>query len=461
MQIETEQTPQPKQDTSSWFKHSPMVKVGLIGILILLLLIPSAWVTSLIEERQTRAQEAIQEVSEKWSGEQYLTGPILVLPYNKYIVTEVIDTNKKVQKKVEVITKEAFFLPHQLQINGALKPENRNRGIFDIVVYHSNMHMKGYFEKPNVTALGIKEEEVLWSKAYLVNGVSDLRGLGENPVVVFNNKNYPSEPTNLIENNVLLEKNFASFVDVTATDSLLHFEISFPLKGSSKLFLYPMGKSTQVLLSGTWSDPKFDGNYLPENSMVGDTFSANWKILSFNRSFPQQWIKQPADILSTAFGVVLLMPVDQYQKSIRTAKYGILIILLTFASLFLIELLVKKSIHPFQYILIGAALIIYYTLLISVSEHLGFNLAYLISSVTIIALISLYSVSIFHNNKISLLLTALLTAFYSYIFIITQQQDFALLLGSVALLIIIATLMFVSRKIDWYNTTTLNSAKTN
>ncbi|MES2690843.1 MAG: cell envelope integrity protein CreD [Bacteroidota bacterium] len=447
--MNTENT-RPANSISTWLRESVMVKITVIGLLILFLLIPSSWVNSLMEERQGRVTEAIEEVSQKWSTAQHVTGPMLVLPYKKTIITKITTADKKTEDKIETYTEEASFLPHELNINGNLKPQNLTRGIFDVVVYNSTIAMKGYFEKPNLATLGIKPEDVYWNKAYLVNGLSDLRGIGENPKISFNHTVYQSEPSNMFEESNLFRKNFSSFVRISPSDSIIPFTISFPLKGSSNLYFYPMGKSTHVTLAGEWSNPKFDGFYLPENRNVTERFTANWKILNFNRPFPQQWVTTPANIESTAFGVNLIMPVDQYQKSIRTSKYGILIILLTFVSLLLIELIVKKHIHPFQYTLIGIALTIYYTLLLSISEHIGFNFSYLISSAVIIMLISLYSISIFNNRKITALLASLLTIFYTYIFVITQQQDYALLLGSIGLLIIIAVLMYVSRKIDWY-----------
>lgn len=440
----------PTNSLVKWLRESVMIKIAIIGALTLFFIIPLVWVSTIIDERQGRLNEAVQEVSQKWSDTQYVTGPVLVLPYRKTVITKVNAGDQKMEDKVETFTEEAFFLPRELNITGNLDPKTLSRGIFDVVVYNSRIGMQGYFDKPNLTALGIKEEDVYWDKAYLVNGLTDLRGIIENPKITFNQTVYPSEPVNLAQEHSIFRKNFSAFVPLHATDSMIPFSVSLPLKGSSKLYFYPMGKSTHVKLTGTWSDPKFDGFYLPEDREIKETFTANWRISNFNRPFPQQWTSIPPGMEASAFGVSLIMPVDQYQKSMRSAKYGILIILLTFVSLLLIELIVKTNIHPFQYTLIGAALVIYYTLLISFSEHIGFNLSYLISSTVIIVLISLYSVSIFHNGRITALLTALLTICYLYIFVIIQQQDYALLLGSLGLLTTVAVLMYVSRKIDWY-----------
>ncbi|HYC84373.1 MAG TPA: cell envelope integrity protein CreD, partial [Chryseosolibacter sp.] len=226
--------------------------------------------------------------------------------------------------------------------------------------------------------------------------------------------------------------------------------ITLSLKGSKSLQFIPSGKTTTVRLGGSWSSPSFDGDFIPINRSVDDsTFTATWKVSHFNRPFSQQWIGKQQQ-LGSSFGVNLLIPVDQYQKSMRTAKYGIMIILLTFIAMFMVEIIRKIRIHPFQYILIGAALIVYYTLLLSLSEHFGYNLSYAIASASTIILISLYSSTFLHSGKLTLLFTLILSVFYGFIFVIIQEQDYSLLLGSVGLFIIIATLMFFSRNIDWY-----------
>src|SRR5690606_762077 len=204
-------------------------------------------------------------------------------------------------------------------------------------------------------------------------------------------------------------------------------------------------------VKSTWASPSFDGEFLPASREVTKAgFTANWQVLHFNRPLPQQWTHEGEEISGADFGVKLLVPVDQYQKSIRTAKYGVMIILLTFMALFLVEITQKVRIHPFQYILIGAALIIYYTLLLSFSEHVGYNMAYLISSVATVTLITLYSTTFFNARKLTLLLSVLLVAFYAFVYIIILQEDLSLLIGSVGLFLMIAALMYFSRKVRYY-----------
>jgi inner membrane protein len=430
-----------------WFRESIVVKLFSIGFLVLLLLIPASWLESIIKERQERATEVVNEVANKWSGDQQVSGPVLVLPFKKITKFTKDDREDIVESR-----EEAFFLPEDLKMNTNIKPQQLNRGIFDVVVYNSDFEIKGNFTPPNLDALQIPNENVLWDQAYLIFGISDLRGIVENPQIQFGNESFSSEPDQ--NASVLFRKNISAKLNLKeAITSSKDFTVKLALKGSGKLSFLPMGKSTQIKAEGNWGNPSFTGAYLPINRDVKDSlFTAEWKVLHFNRSFPQQWVGHKEDLSDSSFGLDLLMPVDQYQMTLRTAKYGILIILLTFIALLMIEIICKVRIHPFQYILIGAALIIYYTLLLSLSEHdkIGYNLAYLIASSATVILISLYSTSFLPNKKIVALLTFLLVVFYSFIFTITQSQDYALLLGSIGLFLIVGILMYVSRKISWY-----------
>jgi inner membrane protein len=451
-----------------WIQESIMVKLFSIGFLILILLIPSAWIEHLMYERQQRATEVIDEVADKWSGNQTLAGPVLIIPYKKQVV---IDKGKD-GKEVSEFTEKAFFLPNTLDITGKLKPEILKRGIFDAVVYGSSLQVNSSFDKPDFKSLAIPESMVLWDQAYLVMGITDHRGINGNPTFKVGDEALPAEPTNNI--GIIVRKSFrpasGDYTDETTTTpdqtgngiiikptwtSAENFNgnvsISLDLRGSKRLDFVPTGKTTDVKLQGDWNNPSFDGEFLPITRTVSEKeFSATWKILHFNRPFSQQWTENNKELSGADFGVKLLIPVDQYQKSIRTAKYGVLIILLTFMALFLVEITQKIRIHPFQYILIGAALIIYYTLLLSFSERLGYDLAYLISSAATIILISLYSTTFFTSTRLAILFSGVLTLFYAFIYVIILEQDFSLMFGSIGLFLIVAAIMYFSRKVRWY-----------
>jgi inner membrane protein len=452
-----------------WIQESIMVKLFSIGFLILILLIPSSWIDDLIYERQQRADQVMDEVASKWSGAQTVSGPVLVIPYRKL---EVIDRGKEGKETHEIVAK-AFFLPGQLNVTGKVKPEVLHRGIFDAVVYESSLNVQSVFDAPDFKTLQISEEMILWKDAYMVFGISDLRGISENPAFTLGNRSLAAEPSNNIGVSVKkTTKVSAGEYDYSVVanppevssngivmklnwESAQQFEgnvnVKLNLKGSRRLDFVAAGKTTTVKLDGKWNDPSFDGEFLPKTRELSDSgFTASWKILHFNRPFSQQWVEDQQVLSGADFGVKLLIPVDQYLKSIRTSKYSVLIILLTFMALFLVEITQKIRIHPFQYILIGAALIIYYTLLLSFSEHVGYNMAYIISSLATVTLISLYSTTFFANRKMSVLFSLLLVLFYTFIYVIILQQDFSLLLGSIGLFVIIGTLMYFSRKVKWY-----------
>ncbi len=450
-----------------WIQESIMVKLVSIGFLVLILLIPASWIEDLIHERQYRADAVMNEVTGKWSKSQTLTGPVLVIPYRKQ---EVIDRGKEGIEIREHIEK-AFFLPENLTINGTVDPEILHRGIFDAVVYRSALTLKSTFTKPDFESLGIANDLVLWKEAHMVMGITDQRGISDNPIFTIGGKALPTEPTNNIG---ISAKNYGKEIVQEYGEDKVQYEysskgilaklnwenetqfngtanISLNIKGSKRLDFVPVGKTTRVELSGPWSDPSYDGEFLPENrELTADGFKAQWQVLHFNRPFSQQWKDKEQTLTGAEFGIKLLIPVDQYQKSMRTAKYGQLIILLTFIALFLVEITQKIRIHPFQYILIGAALIIYYTLLLSLSEHFGYNTSYIVASAATTLLISLYAATFLQRLQLSILFALLLSVFYTFIFVIILQQDYSLLIGSIGLFIVVGALMYFSRKINWY-----------
>lgn len=452
-----------------WVRESIMIKLMSIGFLILILLIPSPWIDNIIDERQSRAESVMAEVSDKWAGQQSITGPVLVIPY---VRKQIIDHGKDGKEIIEH-NEKAFFLPKSLNVNGTIDPEVLHRGIFDAIVYKSSLDINSSFDTPDFKALSIDETLVMWKDAYMVLGISDVRGISDSLLFSVNGKFIEAEqssnigvvatksiksgsseyqqlqsyPPNLPNRNgVLVKLRAMDPSDVTGP-----VQIKLSLKGSQRLDFVPAGKTTTVNLKGPWADPSFDGDFLPTSRQISESgFTANWKILHFNRPFAQQWREGEQQLSGAEFGIKLIMPVDQYQKSMRTSKYSVLIILLTFMSLFLVEITQKIRIHPFQYILIGAALTIYYVLLLSISEQTGYNIAYVLASAATVILITLYSASFLRNIRLTILFSLLLVVFYTFIFVIILQQDFSLLLGSIGLFIIVAMLMYFSRRVNWY-----------
>ncbi|WP_226389725.1 cell envelope integrity protein CreD [Penaeicola halotolerans] len=437
------QTENTLEKVGDWIRNSVMLKLITISILILLLLIPSSMVMSVISEREYLSGEATTEVSANWANAQAINGPILTVP----IRYEYIENEKLIQN-----TEYFHILPNELDIQGTVTPETLKKGIYEVVVYRSALNIKGDFS----IADGYDRthlKEVLWDQAFLTIGISDLRGIKEEILFQWDDQKIKALPgskiPDIIKSGVSIP--LANAQDLVENDKAFDFQLT--LHGSQKLSFTPVGGLTTVSIDSDWSAPAFSGNFLPLDRSVSDAgFSSTWKVLQLNRNYPQSWTgNRYADHLQSAqFGVDLILPLGDYQKSMRSAKYAIMTIALTFLIFFLVEILNKRKIHPFQYTLVGLALCLFYVLLISISEHTNFNIAYLISSVSVIGMIGLYSMSVFHHRKLSLLLTGILSGLYGFVFVTLQLSNYALLLGSVGLLLILGLTMYFTRNVNWY-----------
>ena len=428
---------------SFWQRNGILLKSMMVGFLMLVLLIPTAFIQELVKERQDRQKQVIEEVSSKWASSQTVTGPFLLLPY--------IESQKDDKGKIVQIKRMIHYLPEQLNIDGKLLPEIRHRSIFKIVLYKSDLTIKGKFLPVNFTTLGIDPASVLWNEVRICFGISDNRGIAEQLELNWNNTAMPMEPG--ITTNTIATSGVSAVLNngISLKESEQSFQLHLRLNGSERLYFTPLGKQTTVQLQSQWKDPAFDGKFLPVQSNVDEKgFKANWNILHFTRAIPQIWNEGKPEINENTFGVQLLQGMDSYSKTMRTVKYAILFISLTFCLYFFIEILKRRSVHPLQYVLVGLALCVFYTLLLSVSEYLNFNLAYLIASAATIGLITAYTQSIFRNWGIAAAFFVFLTALYGFIYILIQLQDGALLFGSIGLFILLAIVMYYSRKIDWY-----------
>lgn len=421
-----------------WQRSKLLVKSLLIGALILLLLIPAYFVQNVITEREARQKEAFREISGKWAGRQDLTGPVLVLPYTETI------TGDKGQSAV--LKKFAYVLPDKLTVESIVTPEERHRGIFQVMLYSSVISMNGHFNALPLQRLKIDPAQVLWNEAYVCMGLADSKGLKEEIKLVWNDSTVLLNPSAI--DNAVMKDGFVAPV-VVSPDKPIQFSSSILVNGSEQLLFTPVGKETTVKLTSTWPDPSFTGGQLPDHRISDTGFTATWKSLAHTRNFPQAWKESSYNLHSASFGADLFIPVNGYQKTMRSVKYAILCILLTFAAFFIIDTVNKKSVHPFQYALIGLALILFYTLLLSFSEYIGFNAAYIIASAATVGLIAWFVKGILQSSKLTTILGVVLMLMYSYIFTILQLQDYSLLLGSLGLFLTLAVIMHFSKKIQW------------
>ena len=223
------------------------------------------------------------------------------------------------------------------------------------------------------------------------------------------------------------------------------------LNGSGQISFLPLGKSTSVKLSSTWKSPSFNGPFLPDEREVNEQgFNATWKILNLNRSYPQQWAGKNEKVAASAFGVKLFHPIDEYQQTMRSVKYAVLFITLTLVAFFLTEVINRVRVHPIQYLLIGSAICLFYLLLLSISEHSSFGLAYLVSSAASTGLVTLYSRSVLKSMPVSMTICGLMSFLYGFLYITLRLEDYALLIGSTGMFAVLAMVMYLTRKVDWY-----------
>jgi inner membrane protein len=435
--------------TTRRLRYPAIVELIILAGMVVVLMIALLIIGGLISERAQRAAAVRSDIASSWGQRQTVAGPVLVIPF----VVRYVDNTGKPQARIE----RARFLPQRLKTSGRLHPQRRHRGIYDTVLYRADLNVAGSFPRPDFSMWNVPPEDIRWNEAIITIGISDLRGIGGNPSFKWNGRDLAFAGGS--GDARLWTTGLAAPVALAATDAQKEYPFSFNLRlnGSEEIRFLPLGGETVVELTSAWPDPSFAGAYLPESREVSPNgFKARWSVSSLARSYPQQWRETGeenanafAAIAPTAFGVGLFSPVSHYQKTERSIKYGALFIVLTFLTFFLYELLSPVTLHPVQYFLVGGALCLFYLLLLSISEQAPFAVAYAIASIATIALISLYGAALLRSRMRTLGLAGVLTLLYSYLYVLLQLEDWALLMGSIGLFIILAFVMYATRRIDW------------
>ncbi len=444
----TGDAPLPQKRT---LRDSVLFKMIVIGLLILALMIPMMMVNGMIRERAARRDSVVSEIGRTWGGAQVVAGPVLTVPYLSRSTDE--------KGNVTTWTQLAHFLPEALKLDGRLNPDLRRRGIYEVPVYRVEaLHGSGTFLKPSFTEWRILPTDILWDQAYLSIGVSDMRGIRSGVRLVWANRALQLSPGGSLAGlwATGLRVPISGLAQLPEKETL-PFAFDLSLQGSRSLQFLPLGKQTTASLSSSWKDPSFMGGFLPDHRVVSPKgFQASWAVPYYGRSYPQQWLEaQREELLSdaavtdSAFGVSLYMPVDVYQKTERSVKYGLLFLALTFLAFFLFEVFSPVGLHPMHYLLVGSALCLFYLLLLSVSEQIPFWAAYAVSGSAIVLLISGYSMAILKGKRRALTMGGMLALLYGYLYVLLQAEDYALLLGSFGLFVILAAVMYLTRKVDW------------
>ena len=422
-------------------RTSMTLKIVSIGLLILLLLIPATMVQDVIRERQDRRNAVVREISDKWGTRQTIAGPFISVPYTVFVE----DSSGKTHAKRNWL----HLLPDTLDVAGELRPEVRYRSIFEAVLYTAHLTLTGTFVIPDAGQLSMVSTNIVWGQARAVLGITDMRGIQENIVISVNGTHYDADPG--LPSPDLAAAGVSVQLGSLTPNQQCRFACELTVNGSEELHIIPAGKTTRVALASRWPSPSFNGAFLPaERTVSSDGFSARWKVLHLNRNYPQYWAGAQYKTTDSAFGLKLILTADIYQKSMRLAKYAVMFLALTFAAFFFSEVLNRRRLHPIQYILVGLALLVFYTLVLALSEHMRFNYAYLLSAAAVGLMISGYAKAVTASTRFALIIFGVLCVLYGYLFIVLQLEDYALLLGSAGLLLILAIIMFVTRSINWY-----------
>lgn len=428
--------------TINFIRNSATIKVASIGFLVALLLIPTSMISGLVRERSSTRDEVIQEISQKWGDRQVITGPFLCVPFES---TE-MEKNGKSKSRILHVN----ILPESLQISGQIVPHIRYRSIYEAVLYQTQIDISCRFSLPKPDQLSVPVEKIFFDKATFSIGVTDMRGIKENITIQFNDKIFKGGPG--LKTTDIAASGVSCVVPLSPSSLKLDFNTKLSLNGSQELQFIPVGEITSVQLTSEWTSPSFKGAFLPENPTLTDKgFSANWHILHLNRNFPQFWVGNQYQVHGSAFGLKLLVTADVYQKLTRIVKYALMFIIFTFSAFFLSEIIHQKRVHPIQYMLIGFAIVLFYALLLSISEHLNFNLSYALSALAITTIITGYSKAILRSYYFALTVFGIMVTLYGYLYIVLQLADYALVMGCIGLFLILATIMYITRKIDWYS----------
>lgn len=430
-----------------------LFKAVMIFVLALLLLIPLSMISSAISERAQRRNQVQEDIARTDTGEQTLAGPVLVFPYS---VTRVVvkDVNGSAKSVEETEENALYFLPEKLSIKGSVNTEIRKRGIFEALLYGSDLDITGHFEVPmqDEASTNVDEKRV-WHTPYVAVGVEDNRGIRNVPQLTLGGASYVFEPGNPV--NVLGSGIHANLPAALMKGGHFKFAMKLDLHGSSRLGWLPLGKNTFVKLNSHWPHPSFVGRSLPRvHNIHSKGFEAEWQTSDFATNMPQLFeaaLKAgDARLLQEHVSINLVQPVDVYQQAERSVKYGLLFVLLTFAAFALFEVLKDLPIHPMQYALVGIALALFFLLLIALSEHMAFGLSYGVASTGCVGLLVFYLSHVLRSVWRGLGFGGLLVLLYGALYGLLISEDNALLMGSILLFVLLAGVMMLTRKLDWY-----------
>jgi inner membrane protein len=454
-------------------------KIILLIALVLLLLIPLMMIRGLVNERKRTADSAEADIMEAWGSQLLEAGPCIVIPG---IRTEEVRTKtERDGEKVELV-KIPFNLvitPQKLNIKADFKTTIRKYGIFSVPLFSSEMSLSGAFD-PAVASLA-SNEEVFPEQAELVIALSSQKGIRKIEQALWNGRELFFQPGNqgisIIRTINGLALPIAVREDIyrgkptsgTSIGSGIHaalpnysdakssFNIIIAIQGGQLVRFMPMGQDTHVEISADWASPSFQGSFLPGSRNITETgFDAVWDINYLSRDIPLFWKIEGGndnrDYSHSMFGVNFFRAIDTYSLNTRAVKYAILFLIVPFLTLFLLEIFVHTRIHPVPYLLSGIANVIFYLLLLSLSEQMPFHFAYVFAAVSVTAMMTLYSRSLLSSWNKCWYMGLVMATSYILLYAVLNAESYALLIGSIGAFVIVGLVMFLTRKLNWYGT---------
>ena len=430
------------------------LKILMVAAMTIAILVPLSMVRGVIQERQARRAEAVADVAASYGGRQVLAGPVLVVPYSEEVREQAADAAGILRTTVRRQTRHWTFFPETLRVDGALAPEVRRRGLHEVRVYQWQGTMQARFDAriPDDAPEGADRRI---GEPWLAYGIADVRGLRELPRVQVEGRGLElAQGIGHREGPGVHAR-----LDAPAVGQRLAFSTraEFELRGTESFRMMPLARDNDLRLRSTWPHPRFEG-LSPVHDLDGGGFSAQWKVASLATSAQGRYRQQaslersahPGAVDPDTAGVTLVDPVNAYLQAERATKYGVLFVLLTFIAFFMFELIRQQPIHPIQYGLVGLAIAVFFLLLVSLGEHIAFGIAYLVAAVACIGLIGFYLSAVLGGVLRGAGFAAMLATLYAALYGLLVSEDNALVLGAGLLFVVLAAIMVVTRRIDWY-----------
>lgn len=427
------------------------VKLILVASLVLMFLIPITLIKGLVDDRKYYHGDAVSSIITPLGGTPEFQGIVIAVPFKTY--KDVYNEKTKEYAKMEDGTDYIVFTPDSYSLDIETNPYYLTRGIFKVPVFNGDIRMNAQFKDFDCSHFKIAEKDILSEDSILIIGLRNTKNLTSQPKIKVNEKELSMSP---IDYKYVSPFETSIFYNLSGVDmkKVLDLSGTIAFQGGKEIKIMPLATDNNFKMTSTWKSPGFSGGWLPNERNISDSgFTALWNIAGLSTVYSKSWMANGSGRpgkTAESVNISFVTPVDAYKKTERSVKYALLFLIIPFIALLVSEIFSKIRIHPVQYCLIGFANVIFYLLLLSISEHIPFDVSYLICSVSVCFVMFLYAMTIFRNAKWGGLLSAVQFVSFIFLYGTLQAEDYALLIGSIGLFIVVSLLMFITRKIDWY-----------